>query len=52
VLSRVFRGKFIAGLRQAFQRNKLVFHGVCLPLAQEKAFAAFVRALFRQNWVV
>ena len=52
VLSRVFRGKFIAGLRQAFQRNKLVFHGVCLPLAQEKAFAAFVRTLFRQDWVV
>jgi hypothetical protein len=52
VLSRVFRGKFIAGLRQAFQRNKLVFHGVCLPLAQQKAFAAFVRSLFRQDWVV
>ncbi len=52
VLSRVFRGKFIAGLRQAFQRNKLVFHGVCLPLAQEKAFAAFVRSLFKQDWVV
>jgi len=52
VLSRVFRGKFIAGLRQAFQRNKLVFHGVCLPLAQKKAFAAFVRTLFRQDWVV
>ena len=45
VLSRVFRGKFVAGLRQAFQRNKLVFHGVCLPLAQEKAFAAFLRTL-------
>jgi len=52
VLSRVFRGKFIAGLRQAFQRNKLVFHGVCLPLAQQKAFAAFVRSLFRQDWVL
>jgi hypothetical protein len=52
VLSRVFRGKFIAGLRRAFQRNKLVFHGVCLPLTQEKAFAAFVRTLFRQDWVV
>ena len=52
VLSRLFRGKFIAGLRQAFQRNQLVFHGACLPLAQEKAFAAFVRTLFRQDWVV
>src|SRR5207248_164782 len=34
------------------QRNKLVFHGVCLPLAQEKAFATFVGSLFRQGWVV
>ena len=52
VLSRVFRGKFIAGLRRSFQRNKLVFHGACLPLAQEKAFAAFLRTLFRQEWIV
>jgi hypothetical protein len=52
VLSRVFRGKFVAGLRQAFQRNKLVFHGACLPWAQEKAFAVFLRTLFRQDWVV
>jgi predicted Zn-ribbon and HTH transcriptional regulator len=52
VLSRVFRGKFIAGLRRYFQRNKLVFHGDCLPLAQEKAFAAFLRTLFRQEWIV
>src|ERR1700736_3437457 len=27
VLSRVFRGKFVAGLREAFQGNKLVFTG-------------------------
>jgi hypothetical protein len=52
VLSRVFRSKFIAGLRRSFQRNKLVFHGNCLSLAQEKAFAAFLRTLFRQEWVV
>jgi hypothetical protein len=52
VLSRVFRGKFVAGLWQAFQRNQLVFHGICLPLAKEKAFAAFLRTLFQQDWVV
>jgi hypothetical protein len=52
VLSRVFRGKFVAGLRTAFQQNQLVFHGACLPLAQEKAFAAFLRTLFRHEWVV
>jgi len=52
VLSRVFRGKFVAGLRQAFRRRKLVFHGRCLPLANEKAFAAYLRRLFLQDWVV
>ena len=52
VLSRIFRGKFIAGLRRAFRKQKLVFHGACLPLANEKAFAAYLRTLFRQDWVV
>jgi Putative transposase len=52
VLSRVFRGKFVAGLRRAFQRKQLVFFGPCQPLANEKAFAAFLRTLFREDWVV
>ncbi len=52
VLSRVFRGKFVAGLRQAFHANQLTFFGECQPLTNEKAFAAFLRDLFRQEWVV
>ena len=52
VLSRVFRGKFVAGLRRAFQRKQLVFFGPCQSLANEKAFAAFLRTLFREDWVV
>ena len=52
VLSRVFRGKFVAELRQAFHTNQLAFFGECQPLANEKAFAAFLRILFRQEWVV
>ncbi len=52
VLSRVFRGKFVAGLKRAFRQKKLVFHGTCLPLSNEKAFAQFLRSLFRQDWVV
>ena len=52
VLSRVFRGKFVAGLRRAFRHKKLSFHGDCLPSSNEKAFAAFLRTLFRQDWVV
>jgi hypothetical protein len=52
VLSRVFRGKFIAGLKLAFQQSKLVFPGSLQPLAREKAFHAFLRLLFRQDGVV
>ena len=35
-----------------FSASKLVFHGPCQPLAQDKAFAAFLRSLFREDWVV
>jgi len=52
VLRRVFRGKFVAGLRQAFRDNQLVFHGDLTGLAQAKAFAAWLRPLFRKDWVV
>jgi hypothetical protein len=52
VLRRVFRGKFVAGLRQAFQEGQLNFHGNLAPLAQRKTFAAWLRLLFRKDWVV
>jgi putative transposase/transposase-like zinc-binding protein len=52
VLSKVFRGKFVAGLRRAFRQNSLHFFGFCRPLAHEKVFSAFLRTLFRQDWVV
>jgi len=52
VLSRIFRGKFVSGLKRAFRQGKLVFLGSLKPLATEKAFLAFLRPLFRQDWVV
>jgi hypothetical protein len=52
VLSRVFRGKFVAGLKQAFQNGQLSFHGNLTSLAQAKTFAAWLRPLFRNDWVV
>jgi hypothetical protein len=48
----LFRGQFVAGLRRAFRQHALAFHGECQSLAQEKAFTAFLRTLFRQDWVV
>jgi hypothetical protein len=52
VLSRVFRGKFVAGLRTAFREGKLQFHGHLIPLAQPRTFASWLRLLFSQDWVV
>jgi len=52
VLSRVFRGKFVAGLQRLFRKNKLRFFGACQPLSGQKGFAAFLRTLFRDDWVV
>jgi hypothetical protein len=49
VLSRVFRGKYLAGLRQAHARSRLRLPG---PLADPAAFHAFVRPLARKEWVV
>nr|WP_051979337.1 group II intron maturase-specific domain-containing protein [Edaphobacter aggregans] len=52
VLSRVFRGKFVAGLRRAFRNHQLVFYGQRLPFGNERNFTAFLRTLFQQDWVV
>jgi hypothetical protein len=52
VLRRVFRGKFVAALRQAFQEGQLNFHGNLTLLAQPKVFAVWLRPLFRKDWVV
>src|SRR6266404_221356 len=52
VLRRVFRGKFVAALRQAFQEGQLNFRGNLTCLAQPKTFAAWLRPLFRKDWVV
>ena len=52
VLRKVFRGKFVAALEQAFQKGQLRFEGDLKLLAQPKIFAAWLRPLFRQDWVV
>jgi Putative transposase/Transposase zinc-binding domain len=52
VLGRVFRGKFIQGLRRAFRRKKLHFSGAATGLAAPKQFAALLQTLRHQDWVV
>ena len=52
VLSRVFRGKFIAGLKRLFHKRKLQLFGACQQLTDARSFHAFLRTLFREDWVV
>src|SRR5271165_6961794 len=52
VLGAIFRGKFHEALKRAFQDGKLNFHGDLKLLAQPKTFAAWLRPLFRKDWVV
>jgi len=52
VLSRLFRGKFVAGLHEAFREGRLELHG---RLARYRSSSAFVRLLHeacRTEWVV
>jgi hypothetical protein len=52
VLRKVFRGKFVAAVRQAFRDGQLRFPDKLKLLSQPKIFAAWLRPLFRQDWVV
>ena len=52
ILSRVFRGKFIAGLRELHRDGRLVLSGALSALRAPEAFAAWLRPLFRSDWVV
>ncbi len=52
VLREIFRGKFVDALEQAFQNGQLRFEGDLKLLARPRIFAAWLRPLFRQDWVV
>jgi Putative transposase/Transposase zinc-binding domain len=52
VLRRVFRGKFVAALKSAFQHGQLHLSGNLALLTQPKIFASWLRPLFRKDWIV
>ena len=52
VLSRVFRGKFLDGLKQAYQHGRLSFHGKLASLSQPEAFQRFLCEAYATAWVV
>jgi putative transposase/transposase-like zinc-binding protein len=52
VLRKVFRGKFVDGLKHMHRDGRLTFAGSIQRMSEPKCFAAFLRTLFRQDWVV
>jgi hypothetical protein len=52
VLSRVFRGKFIALLKAAHGRGKLAFYGKLKPLAARSAMERLLDQAVQNEWVV
>jgi hypothetical protein len=52
VLSRVFRGKFVAALRRAYARGEFDLAGATEPLRDPAQWRRFVDALFATDWVV
>jgi hypothetical protein len=52
VLSRVFRGKFLSYLRDAYDRGQLRLRGKLAHLGEKSAWVDLVRSLSRMEWVV
>ena len=52
VLSRLFRGKFLAALQLLWQSRELQFGGSTQELADASVWAAFRDRLYRKDWVV
>jgi len=52
VLSRMFRGKLLAFLKQSYRRGELCFAGKLAELSTPHAFHALLGSLRRTEWVV
>jgi len=52
VLSRLFRGKFLAFLRDAYAQGKLQFSGQLAAFADPARFQVWLRILQKSDWVV
>lgn len=52
VLSALFRGKYLAALKQLFRDGQLSFFGSAAPLENPERFMALLQPLYRSNWVV
>ncbi|MBV8830269.1 MAG: transposase [Acidobacteriaceae bacterium] len=51
-MKKIFRGKFLEGLKRAYRRNELSLGGATGPLKDPKVFRALLQSLHRKNWIV
>lgn len=51
-LSALFRGKFLAGLKEAWKKGELQLAGPLAELASAPAFESFLSSLYEKDWVV
>ena len=52
VLSRLFRGKFLAGLKRAWGEGELRLEGDLAPLADSRAWEKWLSPLYQKEWNV
>ena len=52
VLSRLFRGKFLFYLKDAYRKERLKFPGSVKYLSEEREFNKFMDSLYKKEWVV
>jgi hypothetical protein len=52
VVSRLFRGKFLAYLKKAYEKNRISFPGKIAHLKEERALKALLNTLYGQEWNV
>lgn len=52
VLSRLFRGKFLAYLQDAFDQGQLQFHGRLKCISERAGWCDWLRGLYSREWVV
>ena len=52
ILSKVFKNKFLAFLKEAYVEKKLEFHGESQSLSTNEGFYGLVDILYKTDWVV
>jgi hypothetical protein len=52
VMAKLFRGKFLDGLRKLFETGELRLDGSCRELRDPQAFRILLDSLYRKDWIV